>query len=113
MDRRGRSYGAHGRAQSTVSPELGHNREYNQRHRAVRTLALAAGRRQVASERPLELGAVGWERIEASRNGGCSPELIAGRRESFGNNAQRPSGRASSDARSSDTSADIGVPVRQ
>lgn len=87
--------------------------EDNQRYGAVRTLALAAGRRQVASERPLKLGAPGWERIEASRNGGYCLELIADRRESFGDNAQRSSGSASSDVRSSDTSADIGIPVRQ
>ena len=83
--------------------------EDNQRYGAVPALALATGRRQVASERPLKLGAAGWERIEASRNGGYSPELIAGRRESCGNDAQRSSGRASSDVRSSDTSADIAL----
>ena len=57
-------------AHSTVSPELEHNRECNQQYGAVRTLALAAARPQAASERPLKLGATGWERIEASPYGG-------------------------------------------
>lgn len=77
-----------GAARSAVSSDLGHNRECNQRYSAVRTLAPAAGRRQVASERPLKLGAAGWEHIEASRNRGYSPELIAGRQESCGSDAQ-------------------------
>ena len=77
-----------GATRSTVSPELRRNRECKQQYGAVRTLALAAGRRQVASERPLKRGAADWEHIEASRNRGYSPELIAGRQESCGSDAQ-------------------------
>ena len=43
---------------------------------------------RVASERPLKLGGAGWEHIEASRNRGYRPELIAGRQESCGSDAQ-------------------------
>ena len=68
-----------GRSQSTISRELGRNRECDQPYGAVCGQALATGRRQAASERPRKLGAKDWERFKACLKAGWSPEQIAGR----------------------------------
>ena len=68
-----------GRAQSTISREMGRNREGEQPYGAARAQAFAAGRRQAASERPRKLSREDWERFEARLKEGWSPEQIAGR----------------------------------
>ena len=68
-----------GRSQSTISRELGRNREGDQAYGAARAHALATGRRQAAAERPRKLGAADWERFEERLKAGWSPEQIAGR----------------------------------
>ena len=88
MVRRGQSVVPKRCAVRAVWPELGHNRERDQQYGAVRTLLLAAGRRQVASERPLKLGAA-----SASRRAGTG--AIARSRSRVGENRTEttPSGR--------------------
>lgn len=56
------------RARSTFVWELGHNRECNQPYGAVRVQPLAAGRRQVDSERSRNLGAHRGVRERGSDN---------------------------------------------
>ena len=65
-----------GRSQSTISRELGRNREGDQPYGATRAEALATGRRRAAAKRPRKLGAADWECFEAHLKAGCRPEQI-------------------------------------
>ena len=70
-----------GRSQSTISRDLGRNREGDKPYGAARAQALAAGRPQAAAERPRKLGAADWERFAERLKAGWSPEQIAGREQ--------------------------------
>lgn len=73
-----------GRSQSTISRELGRNREGDEPYGAARAQAFAAGRRQAASERPRKLRPEDWKRFQARLEDGWSPEQIAGREKKEG-----------------------------
>lgn len=68
-----------GRAQSTISREMGRNREGKQPYGAAQAQAFAAGRRHAASGRPRKLGPADLDRFQARLKEGWSPEQIAGR----------------------------------
>ena len=70
-----------GCAQSTISRELGRNREGDEPYGAARAQTLAAGRGQAASERPPKLGAADWERFKECLKAGWSPDQTAGREQ--------------------------------
>ena len=67
-----------GATRSTVSPELEHNRECNQQDGAVRTLALAAGRRHVRLGAPAEARRGGLGAYRGEPEPGLSPGVDRG-----------------------------------
>ena len=68
-----------GRAQSTISREMGRNRVGEQPYGAAPAHAFAASRRKAASVRPRKLQRADLERFQARLEEGWSPEQIAGR----------------------------------